>query len=545
MLTGEITLLQFFLFLGGISLFLYGMQLMGDGLQAAAGSKLQRILGALTKRTIYGVALGAGVTSILQSSSATTVMTVGLVNAGLMNLQQAFGIVMGANIGTTITAQLIAFKLTDYITLLLAIGFLIRTVAKKRQMKDIGQVLMGFGILMLGMAMMSNSVAPLRHNTAVVEFIGRFSTHPILGLLVGLCMTVVIQSSSATVGILMAMAGQGLIPLEGAVPVLLGDNIGTCITAVLATLQANINAKRVALSHVLFNLIGSIIAIALLSQFLALVLKISPAGNISRQIANAHTVFNVVNTILFLPFAGQFTKLIEKIMPNKNGEISYQPKFLNESMLDTPAIALSLARKEVSRMGSLALGNTKRAFSCINQYDSKKVKYIVKYIKEHEPVIDNLEEAITVYLTKMSEKNLSVELTNIHTGLLHCCMDLERIGDHAETIAKRVKSMNEDGISFSPEAAEEMKEIGDMVIRTTADALQALEDNDVNLAKTALARSHEVRKKEKAMRRSHVDRLNRGVCTPETGFVMLELLLNMKRVSDHAQNLCEIVLGEF
>lgn len=542
MLTGEITLLQFFLFLGGISLFLYGMQLMGDGLQAAAGSKLQRILGALTKRTIYGVALGAGVTSILQSSSATTVMTVGLVNAGLMNLQQAFGIVMGANIGTTITAQLIAFKLTDYITLLLAIGFLIRTVAKKRQMKDIGQVLMGFGILMLGMAMMSNSVAPLRHNTAVVEFIGRFSTHPILGLLVGLCMTVVIQSSSATVGILMAMAGQGLIPLEGAVPVLLGDNIGTCITAVLATtLQANINAKRVALSHVLFNLIGSIIAIALLSQFLALVLKISPAGNISRQIANAHTVFNVVNTILFLPFAGQFTKLIEKIMPNKNGEISYQPKFLNESMLDTPAIALSLARKEVSRMGSLALGNTKRAFSCINQYDSKKVKYI----KEHEPVIDNLEEAITVYLTKMSEKNLSVELTNIHTGLLHCCMDLERIGDHAETIAKRVKSMNEDGISFSPEAAEEMKEIGDMVIRTTADALQALEDNDVNLAKTALARSHEVRKKEKAMRRSHVDRLNRGVCTPETGFVMLELLLNMKRVSDHAQNLCEIVLGEF
>lgn len=541
MLTGEITLLQFFLFLGGISLFLYGMQLMGDGLQAAAGSKLQRILGALTKRTIYGVALGAGVTSILQSSSATTVMTVGLVNAGLMNLQQAFGIVMGANIGTTITAQLIAFKLTDYITLLLAIGFLIRTVAKKRQMKDIGQVLMGFGILMLGMAMMSNSVAPLRHNTAVVEFIGRFSTHPILGLLVGLCMTVVIQSSSATVGILMAMAGQGLIPLEGAVPVLLGDNIGTCITAVLATLQANINAKRVALSHVLFNLIGSIIAIALLSQFLALILKISPAGNISRQIANAHTVFNVVNTILFLPFAGQFTKLIEKIMPNKNGEISYQPKFLNESMLDTPAIALSLARKEVSRMGSLALGNTKRAFSCINQYDSKKVKYI----KEHEPVIDNLEEAITVYLTKMSEKNLSVELTNIHTGLLHCCMDLERIGDHAETIAKRVKSMNEDGISFSPEAAEEMKEIGDMVIRTTADALQALEDNDVNLAKTALARSHEVRKKEKAMRRSHVDRLNRGVCTPETGFVMLELLLNMKRVSDHVQNLCEIVLGEF
>lgn len=285
------------------------MQLMGNGLQQAAGSKLQRILGKLTKRTIYGVALGAGVTSILQSSSATTVMTVGLVNAGLMNLQQAFGIVMGANIGTTITAQLIAFKLTDYITLILAIGFLIQTFARKRNVRDCGQVLLGFGILMLGMAMMGDSVVPLRKNQAVVEFISRFSTQPLLGLLVGLCMTVVIQSSSATVGILMAMASQGLIPLEGAVPVLLGDNIGTCITAVLATLQANINAKRVALSHVLFNLIGSIIAILLMRQFLQLVLAVSPANDISRQIANAHTTFNVVNTLLFLPLASRFTHL--------------------------------------------------------------------------------------------------------------------------------------------------------------------------------------------------------------------------------------------
>jgi phosphate:Na+ symporter len=534
-------LLHLFLFLGGISLFLYGMQLMGNGLQQAAGSKLQRILGKLTKKTIYGVALGAGVTAILQSSSATTVMTVGLVNAGLMNLQQAFGIVMGANIGTTITAQLIAFKLTDYITLILAIGFLIQTVARKRNIRDLGQVLMGFGILMLGMAMMSDSVVPLRHNKAIVGFISRFSSQPILGLLVGLCMTVVIQSSSATVGILMAMASQGVIPLEGAVPVLLGDNIGTCITAVLATLQANIVAKRVALSHVMFNLIGSIIALIFMQQFLQVVLAVSPAHNIARQIANAHTTFNVVNTLLFLPFATKFTHFIERLVPKKGGEISYQPKFLNENMLGTPALALSLAKKEVIRMGSLALGNIRRSFACVNKYESKKAKYIT----EHEPVIDNLEEAITVYLTKLSEKKMSPELTAMHTGLLHCCSDIERIGDHAETIVKRVRSMNEEGMSFSPQAQKEMKELEDLVLETAEGALQALEDNDLILAQEALDNSHKVRKMEKAMRKSHVDRLNKGICTPETGFVMLELLINMKRVSDHAQNLCEVVLGEF
>ena len=245
------------------------MQMMGDGLQQAAGARLQKILGQLTKKTIYGVALGAGVTAVLQSSSATTVMTVGLVNAGLMNLEQAFGIVMGANIGTTMTAQLIAFNLTDYITLIIAIGFVMQIVCKKRTLKNLGAVLLGFGILMLGMSMMSNAVIPLRQDPRIVDILGKFSTHPVMGLLTGLVMTLVIQSSSATIGILMAMASQGLIPLEGAIPVILGDNIGTCITAVLATLQSGLNAKRVACSHVMFNLCGSIIALILLPFFIS------------------------------------------------------------------------------------------------------------------------------------------------------------------------------------------------------------------------------------------------------------------------------------
>ena len=275
-------MVYFFGFLGGLALFLYGMQLMGEGLQRAAGEKLQKILEKLTGVLPVAVALGAVVTGILQSSSATTVMTVGFVNAGLMNLKQAFGVVMGANIGTTMTAQLIAFKLTDYITLFLAIGFAVHLLAKRQRGKYIGQVILGFGILMLGMEMMSDSVMPLREYQGFIDFIGRFSDNPILGVGVGLVMTMVIQSSSATIGVLIAIANQGLIPLEGAIPVLLGDNIGTCITAVLASLRANITAKRVALAHVMFNFIGSIIFITFMGLFIKLVLAISPAKNACR-----------------------------------------------------------------------------------------------------------------------------------------------------------------------------------------------------------------------------------------------------------------------
>ena len=325
-------MVYFFGFLGGLALFLYGMQLMGEGLQRAAGEKLQKILEKLTGVLPVAVALGAVVTGILQSSSATTVMTVGFVNAGLMNLKQAFGVVMGANIGTTMTAQLIAFKLTDYITLFLAIGFAVHLLAKRQRGKYIGQVILGFGILMLGMEMMSDSVMPLREYQGFIDFIGRFSDNPILGVGVGLVMTMVIQSSSATIGVLIAIANQGLIPLEGAIPVLLGDNIGTCITAVLASLRANITAKRVALAHVMFNFIGSIIFITFMGLFIKLVLAISPADDIARQIANAHTAFNVVNTLLFMPFTGLYIKFIEKCLPGKGEIISRKPAYLDEKM---------------------------------------------------------------------------------------------------------------------------------------------------------------------------------------------------------------------
>jgi len=527
--------------LGGVALFLYGMQLMGEGLQKAAGDRLQKILASLTGVAAMGVLLGACVTAVLQSSSATTVMTVGLVNAGLMTLKQAFGIIMGANIGTTITAQLIAFKLTDYVTALLFIGFLAMTFGQRKKSRYGGQVMFGFGVLMLGMNLMTDAARPLRDYPGFVELIARFADFPALGVLVGACMTMIVQSSAATIGILMAMATQGIIPLEGAIPVLLGDNIGTCITAIIASARASVTAKKVALSHVLFNFIGCLIFIVFMPLFIRLVLFISPEGDLSRQIANAHSAFNIINTLLFLPFSGLFIRFIERLIPEKGEVIVQRAIYLNDSMLGTPTIAMSLAIKEVVRMGNTARVNVGTALECLHKFEQSKYQYV----REHEPVIDKLEEDITVYLTKISETNLSPELAHRHAGLFHAINDIERIGDHADTIVKRLRTMQEDGVRFSDTAQRELEHLGVMVMECSGMALEALAKNDKELAGRAWAKCREVKAEQKQLRKNHVYRLNLGECSPQAGFMQLELLINLKRISDHSKNISQLVLGVF
>ena len=534
-------LAYFLAFLGGIALFMYGMQLMGDGLQKAAGAKLQKILEAMTGVLAMGILLGAVVTAVLQASGATTVMTVGLVNAGLLTLKQGFGIIMGANIGTTMTAQLIAFKLSDYITILIFIGFLMQLLARKSRTKYLGQVMLGFGILMLGMDMMGKAVMPLRNYSGFVHFIEVFSSNPLLGIGIGMIMTVLIQSSSATIGILIAMAGQGLIPLEGAIPVLLGDNIGTCITAVLASLRANLTAKRVAAAHVMFNVIGSIIFVILMPFFIKFVLLVSPDGDIARQIANAHSAFNILNTLLFMPFVNPFIKLVEKIVPGKAEIISMRPVYLDKNMLNTPSIAISLAVKEVVRMGELARKDVRLGMETIQSFDADKVKYVL----EHEPVVDALERDITDYLTQMSSSEMSESLTTRHTGLLHACTDIERIGDHGETLAKRARKLVEDDVVFSDEAKAELLQLSEMVLRASGRSLEALEKNDKVIAEDAVRLCREVKQYQKEIRKNHITRLNEHICNPTAGFVMMELLINMKRVSDHSKNIAQLVQGTF
>lgn len=534
-------LFYFLTFLGGIALFMYGMQLMGDGLQKAAGAKLQKILEAMTGVLAMGVLLGAIVTAVLQASGATTVMTVGLVNAGLLTLKQGFGIIMGANIGTTMTAQLIAFKLSNYITVLIFIGFLMQLLAKRRRGKYLGQVMLGFGILMLGMDMMGKAVMPLRDYPGFVDFISHFSDNPILGIIIGMAMTVIIQSSSATIGILIAMAGQGLIPLEGAIPVLLGDNIGTCITAVLASLRANITAKRVAVAHVMFNVIGSIIFVVCMHWFVQIVMYISPAGDIARQIANAHSTFNIMNTLLFMPFVNCFIKLIERIVPGQADGISLRPVYLDKTMLPTPSIAMTLAVKEVVRMGEQARKDVRLGMEAIQNYDEKKIKYVL----EHEPVVDALERDITDYLTEMSSTEMNSALSVRHTGLLHACNDIERIGDHGETLAKKARMIFEDEVHFSQEAQQELQRLSELVLAASGRALEALEKNDKEIADDAVQLCREVKKYQKEIRKNHIVRLNDHRCEPVAGFVMLELLINMKRVADHSKNIAQLVQGTF
>ena len=534
-------LVYFLGFLGGIALFMYGMQLMGEGLQKAAGAKLQKILEAMTGVLIMGVLLGAVVTAVLQASGATTVMTVGLVNAGLLTLKLGFGIIMGANIGTTMTAQLIAFTLSNYVTVLIFVGFLVQLLAKRSRSKYLGQVVLGFGILMLGMDMMGKAVMPLRAYPGFVDFIGAFSSNPLMGIGIGMVMTVLIQSSSATIGILIAMAGQGLIPLEGAIPVLLGDNIGTCITAVLASLRANITAKRVAMAHVMFNVICSIIIMVFMLWFIQFVMLVSPANDIARQIANAHSAFNIINTLLFMPFINPFIKLIERLVPGNAEGISMRPVYLDKNMLNTPSIALSLAVKEVVRMGLLARKDVRLGMEAIHQFDSEKVKYVL----EHEPVVDALEREITDYLTEMSTTQLDPSLSQRHTGLLHAINDIERIGDHGETLAKKARKLVEDDVQFSDEAVAELSPLSEMVLRASGRALEALGKNDKAIAADAVRLCREVKAYQKVIRKNHIIRLYEHRCDPIAGFVMLELLINMKRVSDHSKNIAQLVQGTF
>ncbi len=526
-------------FLGGLALFIYGMQNMGEGLQKSAGNRMRKILEALTNVPVIGVLVGALVTSIIQSSSATTVMVIGFVNAGLITLKQSIGVIMGANIGTTITAQLISFKLTHFTLAIIAFGFILNFFAKKRTIKYLGQVLLGFGLLLLGMDFMKDAMAPLRDYPGFREFMTNFSRYPLLGLGVGIVMTVAVQSSSATIGILIAMASQGLLPLYAALPILLGDNIGTCITALLASIGTNLTAKRAALAHVLFNLVGSLIFLIGMKYFYSLVLYISP-DNISRQIANAHASFNIMNTLLFLPFIGVFAKFIERMIP---GDVVRQEPgaiYLDHRMLKTPAIALSLATKELIRMAELSKQNVIDAMQGFIHNDEKKLKEVF----EREDIIDNLEEAITAYLAHISQKGLSPELSIKHTGLLHAVNDIERIGDHAENIAQMASSKADDNIHFSDKAIIELREMADLALGTFMAAIEALEKDNKIAAQKAVEMENDVDVREMQLRRSHIGRLNQGECLTAAGIVFLDIISNLERVGDHSHNIATVVLGD-
>lgn len=527
-----------FSIIGGLGLFIFGIRMMGDGLQKAAGQRMREILGHLIKNRFVGVGWGALVTSVIQSSSATTVMVVGFVNAGLITLTQAIPIIFGANIGTTITAQLIAFKLTDYALPIVGIGAAMYLFGKRKKTKQIGEAVLGFGILFLGLSIMSSGVKPLGDSAVIKDSFTKFSYNPLLGILVGTIATAIVQSSSVTTGIVLALASIGLLDINGALPIVLGTNIGTCVTAMLASIGTNLSAKRAAVSHVLFNVIGTIIAVGLLPVYRFLVLHTST--DLMRQIANFHTIFNVVNTALFIGFVPLFARLVKIIMPGKEIIVERGPKYLSKNLLNTPSIAIDAAKKEILRTLKFTkemVGNAMDSFYYENRKEIQKVRL-------REDMVDELQTAITSYLVKITEKELNEDEARAIPSLIHSINDIERIADHATNIVDIAERKIDNNIKISKKAQEEIKKMHAVLSIMIDDVIRALPELNKEITKDVFRNENKINSMFVELRRNHCERLGKGICTHLGGLVFIDLLMNFEKIGDHLTNIAQAIEGK-
>jgi phosphate:Na+ symporter len=527
---------------GGLGLFLYGMKMMGDGLEKAAGSRLKRLLEILTENRLMGLLVGAIVTAIIQSSSATTVMVVGFVNASIMTLSQAIGVIMGANIGTTMTAFLISLNLTDIAPIIVFIGAGLIFFTKRKFLKSIGEILVGFGILFIGMGFMSDSMKPLRTNVAFQRIILSMS-NPILGVIAGTLMTVILQSSSASVGILQALAAQGLIGLDGAMFILFGQNIGTCITAILASIGTNTNAKRAAFIHLSIKVIGTsifMLAIALGVPYVELILHISPDSPMS-QIANAHIGFNVITAAILFPFGNLLVKMSENVIQGKKDEKDEKGlKYLDKRILETPPIAVGQLMKEVIRMAGLAKENVRHAMEAFFNYDEEEVDEVYR----KEEIINFLNQEITHFLVMFNGLGLPQRDLMLISGLYHVVNDIERIGDHAENLVEYAEYSMDNKLNYSDIAKAELEEMTEKIMIMLENTIRALKERDQALAQLVLKEEEEIDEIKDRLRRSHIERLNSQQCTPTSGVIFLDIVTNLERVADHATNVSQSVLDE-
>ena len=527
--------------MGGLGLFLYGMNLMGDGLQKSAGSKLKRIIELLTSNVIMGVLVGMVVTMVIQSSSATTVMVVGFVNAGIMSLPQAIGVIMGANIGTTITAQLVSLDVDFLAPVALGIGIVIYMFSNKPKHKNIAEILIGFGILFTGMDFMKEAVKPLAGYQGFTDMLLSFGHHPILGVLMGFAITAIVQSSSASMGMLIALASQGLIPITAALPILYGENIGTCVTSLISSIGASRNARRAAIMHLTFNVLGSMIFMFILSKpIVAIVTAIDPT-DAARQIANAHTLFNILNVIVLLPFNKLIVKLALKLVPETKGEQDDDKvvKYIDDRMIETPSIALANIVKETLRMGEKSKESLNAAMDGIVDKSKEKIELSFK----REKLINELQKSILNYLLKLSKASLNEDSRETVDALFNTVNDIERIGDHAENIAELAKDIVDLEISFSDVGIGELKDMYNKVVSTYTYALEAMRTSNVELACKVIKMEEQVDMMEISCRANHMNRLNSSSCSIESGVIYLDIISNLERVSDHAVNIAQQVIA--
>ena len=533
---------DFFSLLGGLALFLYGMQMMSNGLEAAAGNKMKQILEKLTANRFLGVLVGAGITAVIQSSSATTVMVVGFVNSGMMTLQQAVWIIMGANIGTTITGQLIALDVGAVAPLLAFLGVALVVFIKKQKVHHYGLIVAGLGILFIGMDMMSSAMMPLRDSEAFISLMTKFS-NPFLGILAGAVFTAIIQSSSASVGILQALASSGLIGLGNAVYVLFGQNIGTCITAILAAIGTNRNAKRTTIIHLMFNIIGTVIftTVCILTPLTDLIASITP-DNVAAQIANMHTLFNIVTTLLLLPFGTYLAKLATKILPEKKDEKMdvMHMEFIRpmETKRDTQiglsAIAVTSIRKEIHRMMTMAKENVDRSFDAVKEGKTT----LLEEVREREEYIDFLNKEISKYISKTLVNESNPRDSRYISALFKVCGNVERIGDHAMNICEYTKMIERQNISFSSEVKreiDEMKKICDQAIDYLSEIGQEPgQKEDIKVIEDIEQKIDDMTED---YRQKQLERMQKGTCSEEGCIIYSEMLTDFERIGDHILNI--------
>ncbi|WP_300276970.1 Na/Pi cotransporter family protein [Peptacetobacter sp.] len=525
--------------MGGLGMFLYGMNVMGEGLQKAAGSKLKKIIEMLTSNVVMGVLVGTVVTGIIQSSSATTVMVVGFVNAGIMTLSQAIGVIMGANIGTTVTAQLVSFSLEDIAPIALGIGIIFYMFTSKEKTKQVAEILIGFGLLFTGMEFMKQAVEPLSELESFRNALLFLSKNPVLGILAGFAITGIVQSSSASMGMLIALASQGLVPITAALPILYGDNIGTCVTSLISSLGASRNAKRAAIMHLSFNVIGTLLFMILLNKPIVAVVQYLDPTNTARQIANAHTLFNIINVILLLPFSKYIVKLAERIVPIKEEEIELATanttKYLDERMFETPSIALGNTVQEVSRMGEKAKKSYNYSIKGLLEKDNKSIEKTFS----SEKTVDILHKSILSYLLKLSNTNMNSDERIKADLLFHIVNDIERISDHAENIAEIDKMAIDSKCDFSEIAETEIKDLSSLVLKNIDNALSYINTKNHEMFDEIEETEKNVNMLVKQYRNEHLRRLEEGVCTIDSGIIFLDLLTNFERISDHCSNIAE------
>ncbi len=530
-----------FSLIGGLALFLYGISLISKGFQKVAGERISKILETFTGSPIRGIMTGASITAIIQSSSVTTVTLVGLVNAGVLTLQQSVGVIMGANIGTTVTAQIVAFKVGMYALPVIAIGCLLWFMPKDKY-QSLGQILIGFGILFLGMNFMSGGAKPLRELPFFLNMLVNFGKQPILGVFAGALFTAIIQSSSATSGLVIALSMQGLLNLNSAICLIFGADIGTCVTALLASIGTSISAKRTAVVHLLFNVLGVLIFLSILPLFAQVVSKTSTS--LPRQIANALTLFNVGNTLIVLPFVSLLVVMVKRIVPGEEVVIDRGIKYIEKHILVMPPVALTQATKETIRLAEMVskmLHNCQRIFLNSNRNNRKLIKTVVKM----EEASDEIYLAISDYLVKLSQTFLTKDQSRKLAGLNHVITEIERIADHVNNIAQLAKHKVNRNLPFSSKAMGQLQYMFSKVKEVYDDVVVGLKNEDNEIAYKVIQGESEIDDIEKKLHADHIKRLEEGICLPEAGILFVDIVRNLERIGDHTDSIAHVILAEF